>query len=58
MCNLTNYALHNLPRTNGDGGVAVYVNQSHQMKPREDLSIFRENVFESLFIEEMLHKKH
>ena len=27
------------------------------MKPREDLSIFQENVVESLFIEVMLHKK-
>ena len=42
---------------NGGGCVAVYVNQSHQRKPKKDLLIFDENVFESLFIEAMLHKK-
>ena len=58
MRDLSNYALHYLPRTNGGGGVAVYVNQPLQMKPRDDLLFFEEYVFESLFIEVMLHKKH
>ena len=56
MCNINNYILHYLSRTNRGGGVALYVNKSLQMKPREDLSIFQENVVEYLFIEVMLHK--
>ena len=57
MCNLNNYILHYSSRTNRGGGVALYVNKSLQIRPREDLSIFQENVVESLFIEVMLHRK-
>ena len=56
MCNLNNYALHYLSRIYRGGGVALYVNKSLQMKPGEDLTIFQENVVESLFIKVMLHK--
>ena len=58
ICNINNYTLHYLSRTNRGGGVALYVNKSLQMKPRENPSIFQENVVEYLFIEVMLHKKH
>ena len=57
MCNLNNYILHYSSRTNRGGGVALYVNKSLQIRPREDLSIFQENVVESLFIEVMSHRK-
>ena len=54
---IINYILHYSSRTNRGGGVALYVNKSLQIRPREDLSIFQENVVESLFIEVMLHRK-
>lgn len=33
------------------GGVAIYINNKYDFKIRNDLSIFEENVFESIFVE-------
>ena len=58
MFNLSGYSKIERHRTNSrGGGVAIYVKDLYDFKIREDLSIFEEGTFESLFIEVTLNKK-
>ena len=58
MFNLSGYSKIERHRTNSrGGGVAIYMKNSYDFKIREDLSIYEEGIFESLFVETTLDKK-
>jgi hypothetical protein len=40
------------------GGIGIYINDSYTYKIRNDLSIFMPNIFESIFLEVTVAKKH
>lgn len=40
------------------GGIGIYINDSYTYKIRKDLSIFMPNIFESIFLEVTVAKKH
>ena len=58
MFNLPGYSKVERHRTKSrGGGVSIYLKNSHDFKIRDDLSIYEEGIFESLFVEVTLDKK-
>lgn len=58
-CKLSNYTLVENHRVNKKwGGVAIFVNNRLKFKLREDITIFDEGKFESIFIEVMSDKRN
>ena len=52
ICNIDGYSIVEKHRTDSTrGGVAIFINNKHKYKLREDISIFKENCFESVFLE-------
>ena len=58
LFNIDGYTKVEKHRTNSrGGGVALYLNDKYQFKVRDDLSIFEEGLFESIFVEININEK-